>query len=230
MFPLRRERPQPYGYSLSLSLLLDEPNESVMSCQPPLKCCALWPILHFKIFCIHKFVLKHFREIFWIIVAAFTPVPSPCESPFIPYSFQQSKTASQISRRRAENQSSLSYMDFKKTRKQNKNPPTFRSRDFGPSGESRTHGLLNPILCDGWYARKHRKKNTQTSRFPQALFPCFWYDLGGFNPHSFRLSDGPNIQWISVPRLSSLKYGFVAFSVETTALQIYASAKNGGYP
>ena len=95
---------------------------------------------------------------------------------------------------------------------------------------SRTHGLLNPILCDGWYARKHRKKSTQTSRFPQALFPCFWYDLGGFNPHSFRLSDGPNIQWISVPRLSSLKYGFVAFSVETTALQIYASAKNGGYP
>ena len=29
--------------------------------------------------------------------------------------------------------------------RQKKNPPTFRSRDFGPSGESRTHGLLNPI-------------------------------------------------------------------------------------
>ena len=26
-----------------------------------------------------------------------------------------------------------------------KKPSTFRSRAFGPSGESRTHGLLNPI-------------------------------------------------------------------------------------
>ena len=67
-------------------------------------------------------------------------------------------------------------------KRRNPNPsPTWKIKfgflSFGPSGESRTHGLLNPILCDEWYGRTHRQKSAETSHFQCFLFPRFWYDI-----------------------------------------------------
>ena len=53
-----------------------------------------------------------------------------------------------------------------------KNPPAFRLRDLVRVA-SRTHGLLNPILCDEWYGRTHRQKSAETSHFQVFLFPRF---------------------------------------------------------
>ena len=69
---------------------------------------------------------------------------------------------------------------------QTKRAPSRKAGGSGPSGESRTHGLLNPILCDEWYGRTHRKKSAETSHFQAFLFPRFWYGTGSFITHSLR--------------------------------------------
>ena len=84
-------------------------------------------------------------------------------------------------------------------KRRNPNPsPTWKIKfgflSFGPSGESRTHGLLNPILCDEWYGRTHRQKSAETSHFQCFLFPRFWYDTGSFITHSLRPPDGEIVQ------------------------------------
>ena len=73
-------------------------------------------------------------------------------------------------------------------------PPSISAEGFGPSGESRTHGLLNPILCDEWYGRTHRQKSAETSHFQGFLFPRFWYKTGLFITHSLRQPDGEILQ------------------------------------
>ena len=80
------------------------------------------------------------------------------------------------------------------TRINKEKSPSLSAEGFGPSGESRTHGLLNPILCDEWYGRTHRQKSAETSHFQGFLFPRFWYETGSFITHSLRPPDGEILQ------------------------------------
>ena len=90
-----------------------------------------------------------------------------------------------------------------------KKPLTFRSMAFGPSGESRTHGLLNPIQaryqtalhpdvthCDGYY---YTPLNCQMSTFSFTKMQndCFvspgWAILNAYNSR-FHLSANPPVR------------------------------------
>lgn len=75
-----------------------------------------------------------------------------------------------------------------------KKPPAFRLMALVRVARVRTHGLLNPILCDEWYGRTHRQKSAETSHFQGFLFPRFWYETGSFITHSLRPPDGEILQ------------------------------------
>ena len=110
-----------------------------------------------------------------------------------------------------------------------KKPLTFRSMAFGPSGESRTHGLLNPIQaryqtalhpdvthCDGYY---YTPLNCQMSTFSftkmqnDCFVPPGWAILNAYNSR-FNLSANPPV------RHSAGFSKFADFSVHKKAIDL----------
>ena len=110
-----------------------------------------------------------------------------------------------------------------------KKPLTFRSMAFGPSGESRTHGLLNPIQaryqtalhpdvthCDGYY---YTPLNCQMSTFSftkmqnDCFVPPGWAILNAYNSR-FNLSANPPV------RHSAVFSKFADFSVHKKAIDL----------
>ena len=111
----------------------------------PLKTAAICTNKYSKILCFDEPFFLWFWANLWTIVAKFTHPTTAFQSLFITHSLRRAKTALGKGCSAGTNTSRLWYRCARKPAPAKEKSPSLSAEGFGPSGESRTHGLLNPI-------------------------------------------------------------------------------------
>ena len=111
----------------------------------PLKIAAICTNSALKILYFDEVVFLWLRVISWTIVAKFTHPATVFQTSFITHSLRRAKTALGKGCPASANTSRSWYRCARKSAQAKEKSPSLSAEGFGPSGESRTHGLLNPI-------------------------------------------------------------------------------------